>query len=156
MKITALIGRILFSLMFLQAVGFHFTDAAVGYTASAGVPFANVLVPVSGIMALVGGLSILLGYKAKVGAWLIVFFLLPVTFFMHAFWQETDPAQYQQQYTMFFKNMAMLGGAFLITYFGAGPLSLDYRKGKEYTSDKIIKRIERKQREHEHAMLPLS
>ena len=131
MKVTALIGRILFSLMFLQAVGFHFTEAAERYAGSAGVPFPSFLVPVSGIMALIGGLSILLGYKAKFGAWLIVLFLLPVTFFMHAFWKETDPSQYQVQYTAFFKNLAMLGGAFLITFFGAGPLSLDYKKGNK-------------------------
>jgi putative oxidoreductase len=155
MKITALVGRILFSLMFLQSVGFHFSDAAVNYAINAGVPLANVLVPVSGLLALVGGLCILLGYKAKFGAWLIVLFLIPVTIFMHAFWKETDPVQSQVQYTMFFKNLAMLGGAFLITYFGSGPLSLENTDHKN-DYNKIIKRLEIKQREEEHARLPLS
>jgi putative oxidoreductase len=47
---------------------------------------------------------------------------------MHAFWKETDPMQMQMQMSMFMKNMSMLGGALIIAYFGAGPLSLDKKK----------------------------
>ncbi len=83
------------------------------------VPMPNILVPVSGIIATLGALSIILGYKAKVGAWLIVLFLIPVSFFMHNFWEN------QEQQTMFLKNMSILGGALMIAYFGSGPLSLD-------------------------------
>ena len=101
---------------------------AVGYASSQGVPLASFLVPFSGVMAIVGGLLILLGYKAKWGAWLIVAFLIPVTFMMHAFWKETDPMQKQMQMVMFMKNISMLGGAFLITWFGAGPVSFDSRR----------------------------
>src|SRR6187431_1899602 len=151
MKITVLIGRILFSLMFLQAVGFHFSTAAIAYASSANVPYAGILVPLSGFIALVGGLSILFGYKAKFGAWLIVLFLIPVTFFMHAYWNETDPAQYQYQYSMFYKNLAMLGGAFLITYFGSGPMSLDSDEGDIIDADKKPVRNFSRQKEYEHA-----
>jgi putative oxidoreductase len=77
------------------------------------------------VIALVGGLSILLGYKAKYGAWLIVLFLAPVSFMMHNFWTYTDPMQMQMQMVMFMKNMSMLGAALLIAHFGSGPLSLD-------------------------------
>jgi putative oxidoreductase len=101
---------------------------AVGYATSQGVPLASFLVPFAGVIAIVGGLLILLGYKARLGGWLIVVFLIPVTLMMHAFWKETDPMQKQVQMTMFMKNLSMLGGAFLITWFGAGPVSLDSRK----------------------------
>ena len=84
-------------------------------------------VPLSGILGGVGGLSILLGYRAKIGAWLIVLFLVPVTVTMHNFWAVTDPMMAQLQLAMFMKNLSMLDGALLITYFGAGPLSLDAR-----------------------------
>ncbi len=144
MKAIVLIGRILFSFMFLQSILFHFSAGAIQYAKNAGVPFASILVPLSGIMAFIGALSIILGYKAKAGAWLIVLFLIPVTFFMHAFWKEADPAQAQIQTAMFMKNMSMLGGAFLITYFGSGPLSID----REQTMDSPAKtrvRRERKQ-----------
>ena len=76
----------------------------------------------------VGGLSILLGYRAKIGAWLIVVFLLIVTPLMHNFWGLTHPMMAQVQMIMFLKNVSMLGGALLIAQFGAGPLSLDARR----------------------------
>jgi putative oxidoreductase len=100
---------------------------AVGYASSKGVPLASFLVPFSGVIAIIGGLLIVLGYKAKLGAWVIVAFLIPVTVTMHAFWKETDPNQMQMQISNFLKNISMLGGAFLITWFGAGPLSFDNR-----------------------------
>ena len=127
MKYTVLLGRILFSLIFLNSGLFHFSGMAVGYASSQGVPLASFLVPFSGLVAIVGGLLIVLGYKAKLGAWLIVAFLIPVTFMMHAFWKETDPMQKQIQMAMFMKNISMLGAAFLITWFGAGPVSFDNR-----------------------------
>ena len=46
---------------------------------------------------------------------------------MHAFWAISDPMMRMVQQAMFMKNLAMLGGALLITYFGAGPVSLDER-----------------------------
>ncbi|HXL56497.1 MAG TPA: DoxX family protein [Chitinophagaceae bacterium] len=127
MKYIVLLGRILFSAMFLISAPHHFTSGVIGYASKYGVPAASFLVPFAGILALLGGISILLGYKAKLGAWLIVLFLIPVTFMMHAFWKETDPMQTQMQMINFMKNLSMLGGALLITYFGAGPLSFDAR-----------------------------
>ena len=52
-------------------------------------------------------------------------FLVPVTFMMHNFWAVADPARAQIEKAMFMRNVAMLGAALLISYFGAGPLSLD-------------------------------
>ena len=72
-----------------------------------------------------GGLSVLLGYRAKLGAWLIVVFLVPVTLMMHNFWAVHDPVMAQMQMVMFMKNISILGGALLISQFGAGPFSLD-------------------------------
>ena len=76
-------------------------------------------------MAIVGGLSVASGYRARWGAWLLVAFLLPVTLVMHAFWKLHDPAAIHIQQAMFAKNMSMLGAALLIAYFGAGPVSID-------------------------------
>jgi putative oxidoreductase len=72
-----------------------------------------------------GGLSILFGYQTRIGAWLLVIFLVPVTLMMHNFWAVWDPAASQIEKAMFLRNVTMLGGALLISYFGAGPLSLD-------------------------------
>ncbi len=125
MKYTVLTGRILFSLIFVLSAPHHFQAGTIGYAASAGVPLASVLVPLSGIIELIGGLSILLGYKTKIGAWFIIIFLIPVTFALHKFWGIPDPMIAQMQMAMFMKNIALLGGALIFTYFGAGPLSLD-------------------------------
>ena len=81
-----------------------------------------------GVIALAGGLSILLGYRAKIGACLIALFLIAVTPVLHNFWTVADPMTRQMQMMMFMKNVAMLGGALLITQQGAGPWSLDNRK----------------------------
>jgi putative oxidoreductase len=124
MKYLVLLGRILFALLFVMAGFGHFTKAEIGYAESAGVPMASVVVPFSGILAIVGGLSIAAGYKAKWGAWLIVLFLIPVTFAMHAFWKVTDPQMAQMQQAHFFKNISMLGAALFTTQMGSGPVSL--------------------------------
>jgi len=130
MKIINLFGRIFFSLIFLNSGFFHFAPQTIAYARSMGVPMPALLVPLSGIIAIAGALSIMLGYKARLGAWLLVIFLLPVTFMMHAFWQIADPMMQQVQMSMFMKNIAMLGGALIIAARGAGGFSFDERSAK--------------------------
>jgi putative oxidoreductase len=127
---VVLLGRFLFALIFLMSGPNHFSRQTIAYASSQGVPLASLAVPLSGIIAILGGLSILFGYRAKIGAWLIVLFLVPVTVMLHKFWGIADPAQTQMQMIMFMKNVSMLGGALLISQFGAGPLSLDDRRSR--------------------------
>jgi len=123
-----LLGRILFSSIFLLAALGHFKHQEIAYAAAQGVLLASFMVPFSGILALAGGLSILLGFHARIGSWLLVLFLVPVTLAMHNFWAVSDPNMAQLQLAMFMKNVSMLGGALLISQFGAGPLSVDARR----------------------------
>src|SRR5664279_4593625 len=125
MKYLILLGRLFYSAIFIMAGPAHFTKGDIGYGASQGVPIASIVVPLSGVIALLGGLSILTGYRARYGAWLLVLFLVPVTFMMHNFWTISDPGEKTLQQIMFMKNLSMLGAAFLIVYFGSGPLSVD-------------------------------
>ena len=127
MQYQVLIARVFYAAIFIMASLSHFNAGTIGYAASQGVPIPSLLVPVSGVMALVGGLSVLLGYKAKWGAWILVVFLVPVTIMMHRFWGLTDPQMATLQGAMFMKNVSMLGAALLIAHFGSGPLSLDTR-----------------------------
>ena len=124
---VVVLGRVLFALIFLMSGFTHFSSQTIAFAASQGVPLASVIVPLSGVLAFAGGLSILLGYRAKLGAWLIVIFLIGVTP-MHKFWGVSDPMMQQMQMAMFMKNLTMLGGALLISQFGSGPASLDARK----------------------------
>src|SRR5438445_9155942 len=127
---VVVLGRFFFALIFLLAGANHFNKQTIGYAASQAVPLASLAVPLSGVLAMVGGLSILLGYRAKLGAWLIVVFLVPVTLMMHKFWTVQDPMMSQIQMILFMKNVSMLGGALLISQFGAGPFSLDARRSR--------------------------
>jgi putative oxidoreductase len=125
MKFIALAGRILYSLIFLMAGPSHFSAGTIGYAASQGVPLASLAVPLSGVLALAGGLSVATGYNARYGALALVVFLVPVTLMMHNFWAVRDPLQAQIQQIMFMKNLSLIGAALLIFQVGPGPLSLE-------------------------------
>jgi len=127
---VVVLGRFFYTLIFLMAGANHFSAKTIAFSASQGVPLASIAVPLSGVMAIAGGLSILLGYRAKLGAWLIVLFLVPVTVMMHNFWAVHDPMMAQVHMAMFMKNLGLLGGALLISQFGAGPFSLDARRSR--------------------------
>lgn len=124
MKYILILGRILFSFVFILKSFDHFTSSGIEYATQMNVPMASFLVPVWGIIALLGGVSVLLGFKAKVGAWLIVIFLIPTTFMMHPFWTFHDLYHSLLNQYCFLKNLSMMGAAFMIAYFGSGPLSL--------------------------------
>jgi len=68
-----------FALIFLVAAPITSTKQTIAFSASQGVPLASIAVPLSGVVAIAGGLSIFAGLSAKLGPWLIVLFLIPVT-----------------------------------------------------------------------------
>lgn len=121
---VGLLGRIFYSVIFIMSGPNHFKAETIGYAAAQGVPLASIAVPLSGVIALLGGLSITLGYRAKLGAWLIVLFLIPVTLMLHRFWGLSDPQATMLQLAMFMKNLSLLGAALIIARLGSGPLSL--------------------------------
>lgn len=127
--LAVLLGRLFFAAVFMLSAPNDFSRPVIQYAASQGVPYAGALVPLAGIIALVGGLSVLLGYRAKVGAWLLVLFLLAVTPTMHKFWGISDPMLAQNQMVHFMKNLSMLGAALFFTHVGAGPWSVDSKRG---------------------------
>jgi putative oxidoreductase len=122
------IGRIFLAMIFVFSGLQHFTGDMIGYADNHGVPMAGFMVPASGLLAVLGGLSVMLGYKARVGALMLVLFLVPVTLMMHNFWAIADANEAGNQMVHFMKNVSMLGGAILIACFGAGPISIDKRK----------------------------
>src|SRR6202021_2939518 len=109
MRYMVPIGRVLFALIFITAAPRHFTHEGIQHAADLGVPAASLLVPISGILALLGGLSVATGFKAQWGAWILIAFLVPVTLGMHAFWRLHDLNSIHIQQAMFWKNKSMLG-----------------------------------------------
>jgi len=124
MTLLAPLGRLLFAAIYIISIATHMQPGSVAYAKQVGLPAAAFLVPASGILAGLGGLSVALGYHARLGAALIALFLIPVTLTMHNFWAVKDPMMAQLQIAMFMKNVSMFGAALLIVYFGSGPYSL--------------------------------
>jgi putative oxidoreductase len=122
------LGRVLFALIFLSSGLSHFSRQTIGYAASQGVPYAGFFVPVAGILALVGGLGVAFGFHTRLAALLLVVFLVPVTFKMHAFWTVKDAMMAMNQQIHFMKNLSMLGAALFFLGVGGGPVSLDARR----------------------------
>ena len=110
-----LVGRILMGLIFVLYGLFHImnVDMMSGYAASKGVPLPTVAVIVTGLMILLGGLAVITGYKARIGLWLLVAFLIPVALIMHNFW-AVGAEQQQAEMTNFLKNLSMAGAALII------------------------------------------
>lgn len=116
MDILVLIGRILFAALFLGSAFGHLTQtqAMAGYAASKGVPAPKPVTLGSGVLILLGGLSILLGIWADLGALLLLIFLIPTAVVMHPFWKESDPETRQLEMIMFQKDLALAGAALML------------------------------------------
>jgi putative oxidoreductase len=125
MRAIVPIGRVLFALIFVASVVGHFSSAEISEAAAHGVPVATLLVPLAGLIALVGGVSVMLGYRARFGALLLLVFLVPVTLVMHKFWGLADPQMAMMQKIHFMKNTSLIGACLLLMYHGSGPYSLD-------------------------------
>ena len=109
------LGRILLGGFFVYNGLQHFLeyDAMVAFTASQAVPVPGLAVTVSGLLLLFGGMSLLLGLWPKVGAGMIILFLVGVTPVMHDFWNVNAPQARMMQMTNFLKNLALIGAACL-------------------------------------------
>lgn len=122
----ALIGRVCISLIFLSAVFdkvFNW-NATLEYIAEKNVSHAQWLLIGATVLELLGGLSLFLGYKTRFGALMLIVLLVPVTMVMHNFWELADPER-KLQTTIFFKNLAILGGLLYVLSYGGGGLSMD-------------------------------
>ena len=113
--VPLMIGRALFGGYFLYNGINHFVqrDQLSGYAQSKGVPAPSAAVPATGAMMILGGLSLLTGYKPKLGSAMIAGFLVGVTPSIHRFWEEQDPQRRQAEMINFMKNVALAGGAML-------------------------------------------
>ena len=118
----SLIGRLLFTLIFFLSGVTHFTDIE-GYTSlmHESIPFRTFWVLISGVVELAGATMILFNRSARLGGWLIVLFLVPVTFTVHGYEMvSADSAEMRAiQLSFFLKGLAMTGCALLITQLGA-------------------------------------
>lgn len=113
--IPHVLGRAIFGGYFLYNGINHFVQRRnlAGYAESKGVAKPDLAVEVSGAMMIAGGLSLLSGYRPKIGSALITAFLAAVSPQMHAFWKEADPQRRQGEMVNFMKNVALVGAAMI-------------------------------------------
>lgn len=129
------LGRAAFAAAFVLFAPGNFSPEGIAWATAQGVPLPRLLVPLAGLISIAGGLSVILGYRAKIGAWLLLLFLVPVTGFIHNFWAVKDPMMAQIQLGFFVSNVSRIGAALLIAYFGAGPISFDARAANSSARD---------------------
>jgi putative oxidoreductase len=122
-----LLGRLLLgTIFFMAAVGNkipQFGDVAKVMD-SAGVPAPQLLLVGAIVFLIAGSLSVVLGYKARIGAVLLLTFLVLASYYFHPFWKLEGQAQ-QEQMIQFMKNLSIMGAMLFIVANGSGPMSLD-------------------------------
>jgi uncharacterized membrane protein YphA (DoxX/SURF4 family) len=127
MDAVFLIGRIVFALLFLGSALGHLTKTSTmaEYASYRGVPVPRLSVLVTGVQLLVGGVSVALGIWGDVGSLLLLIFLVPTAFLMHAFWRESDPQAKATEQAQFMKNVSLAGAALvLFVVFSSGQFGL--------------------------------
>jgi len=124
-----LLGRILIAALFLRS-GFGkitgFSAVAAGMT-NKGLPFAEMLLMGAIVFEIAGSLALVLGWKARWGALLLILFTIPATLIYHDFW-SMEGGEYRRQFSHFMKNLAIIGGLLVVMGVGSGPLSLEKSK----------------------------
>ncbi|HEY3185903.1 MAG TPA: DoxX family membrane protein, partial [Solirubrobacteraceae bacterium] len=117
-------GRVMFTLIFFVSGVTHFTNLN-DYVAlmPAAIPLRPFWVVISALVELLGATLIVTNRSSRLGGWLIVLFLIPVTITVHGVMMVATPdAQMQQMQASFFmKGVAMAGAALLITQLGVAP-----------------------------------
>ena len=127
--IPVVIARILLALMFVLAGFGKLTglEGTAGYIASKGLPLPMVLAVATGVLELVAGVLLIVGWQARWAALALAVFTLVASVLFHNYWAMPAEQQMMQQ-LMFMKNLAVTGGLLFVFAYGAGTLSLDARK----------------------------
>jgi putative oxidoreductase len=127
--IASLVSRVMIATIFLMsAVGNKipkFNDV-VGYMAKEGIPMPHVALVGAIIVLILGSLSVIAGFRIRIGAGLLLAFLVLATYFFHDFWQFEGQEQ-QLQMIQFMKNVSLMGTLLFLMANGAGAMSLDAR-----------------------------
>lgn len=120
------IARLCIAVIFIVAGASKliFFDQSQAYMASKGLTAIPLFLVGAALVELIGGICLILGYKARFGATILLLLLIPATIIFHDFWNIQGEERALQQ-SMFLKNLAIFGGLLYILCDGAGSLSLD-------------------------------
>ena len=124
-SIAMLIGRILLSIIFIQAGISKLMNVSgtIGYFETIGLPLASLLIWPVILIEIVGGLMVLTGLYTRIAASVLALFCVFAAFTGHSNWADIVDFQ------AFMKDIAITGGLFYVAAAGAGIISLDTRRG---------------------------
>ena len=130
MEALVLIGRILFSLIFIGAGIGHLADAKGSgeYVKSRGAPAGELVVRVSGVLMVAGGLGVIFGVWMDLAALGLAVYCLLAAFMVHHFWTD-EPGDQPTEVAMFMKNVSMAGAGLMIFALSAGGAAMGWQLG---------------------------
>ena len=122
-RYLVMFGRVLLSVIFLlSGLGKIIDwDGNAQLMASQGMPLIPLLLVGAIVTELAGGLSVLVGWKARWGALLLFLYLIPTTLIFHDFWAFTG-TEMQTQLVNFLKNLSIMGGLLLVAAYDGAAL----------------------------------
>ena len=126
--VFSIIGRLcLVTIFVMSAAGNKIPNYAAvsGVMETKGVPYPQVSLALAIVFLILGGLMVLVGYWARIGAILLAVFLVLATFYFHPFWVTPED---QNQMAHFMKNLGLFGAMLFIIANGSGAGSLDNRR----------------------------
>jgi putative oxidoreductase len=132
--LVSVAGRTALATIFLlSAVGNKIPnfDGVAQAMASEGVPAPRVMLAGAIAFLIAGSVSVILGYRARIGAALLWTFLVLATYYFHDFWTFADPKLQQEQMIQFMKNLSLMGAMLFVIANGAGAYSLDGRRPRQ-------------------------
>lgn len=126
-SLMTLLGRWAIAAIFLLSGIFKFVlySSTVEYMTSKGLLYGGFLLVIAALVEILGALFIILGWKTRWAAFVLLLYLIPVTYVFHDFWNIEDPVASQLQFYQFLKNLAIFGGLLLLVSRGAGSLAID-------------------------------
>lgn len=136
-----LLARLLISAIFIwSGVGKLMTwDTYVSYMASKGMTYIPYFLGAAALVEIVGGVFLVIGFKARITALILILYLMPVTYIFHDFWNIADNAEKTTQLAHFLSNLAIMGGLLSLVTVGPGTYAVDRRTYlKEDSCDKKV------------------
>ena len=130
MEVLLIIGRVLFSLIFIGAGIGHLVQpkSTAAYAELRGVPNADWRVRISGVLIAAGGLGVILGVWMDLAALGLTVYVLIAAFLIHHFWSDEEPTKTTEM-AMFMKNLAIAGAGLIIFAMAAGGADMGWELG---------------------------
>lgn len=111
-----IVGRVLLGGFFIYNGINHFAKlhSLSSYANAKKIPFSKLAVSITGLMLIMGGLSILLNLYVIIGLWILILFMVVTTGAMHRFWNVDDPMHRMNDQVQFTKNLAIIGALLIL------------------------------------------